>query len=94
MIEVKTYYRRPTPVRAALYDGTPEAAAAVCAWVGASGGRSEVLNQASSHQLIVRAHNGDQLVKPGHYVLQGREGEFYPCPPAVMSETYEEGAGV
>jgi hypothetical protein len=29
-------------------------------------------------------------VKTGQWILQGVKGEFYPCDPQVLNETYEE----
>lgn len=32
-------------------------------------------------------------VKDGDYIIQGVEGEFYPCKPDIFEKTYEEAEG-
>lgn len=39
--------------------------------------------------LIIRTLEGDMAAKLNWWVLQGVQGEFYPCKPDIFAETYE-----
>lgn len=39
--------------------------------------------------FAVHTAYGAQLGKPGDYLIQGVDGELYPCPEAVFEQTYE-----
>jgi hypothetical protein len=33
---------------------------------------------------------GTMTVSPGDFVIQGVQGEFYPCKPGIFAESYDE----
>jgi hypothetical protein len=43
--------------------------------------------------IIIRTPGGDMLVEPGHYIIRGTTGEFYPCSPVVFDTVYESVLG-
>jgi hypothetical protein len=39
--------------------------------------------------IVIHTLEGDHLAAPGDYVIQGVQGEFYPCKPDIFRQTYE-----
>lgn len=44
--------------------------------------------------FYIRTLEGDMAVTLGDVVIQGVQGEFYPCKPHIFAETYDFGAGL
>lgn len=40
--------------------------------------------------LYISSLEGDMEALPGHYVIKGTEGEFYPCKETVFKRKYYE----
>lgn len=40
--------------------------------------------------LKIETLEGVMIATEGDYIIKGAQGEFYPCNPAIFSETYEE----
>jgi len=43
-----------------------------------------------SGNLYCKTLEGNMLVKPMNYIIQGVRGELYPCDMDIFDETYEE----
>jgi hypothetical protein len=41
-------------------------------------------------QLFIKTLEGKMLVSVGDYVIQGVQGELYPCKPDIFEMTYDE----
>lgn len=41
-------------------------------------------------ELFVKTLEGDHHVSVGDYIIQGVNGELYPCKPDIFEKTYEE----
>lgn len=41
-------------------------------------------------QCFIKTLEGHMLVKVGDYVIQGIQGELYPCNPDIFNATYEK----
>lgn len=41
-------------------------------------------------RLVIKTLEGDMLVEWGDYIIQGVQGELYPCKPDIFMATYEE----
>lgn len=39
--------------------------------------------------ITIPTLEGDQLCSPGDYIIQGVQGEYYPCKPDIFETTYE-----
>lgn len=81
---IKTYVKKPVIIRAIQYianDNEPE----VLDFCKGLALRFETLDS-----LIIRTLEGDMKVSDGDYVIEGIQGEFYPCKPDIFSATYEE----
>jgi len=40
-------------------------------------------------QLTIPTLEGDHIASPGDYIIQGVQGEIYPCKPEIFKQTYE-----
>lgn len=40
--------------------------------------------------LIIKTLEGDMTAKRGDYIIQGVQGELYPCKPDIFEATYEK----
>lgn len=40
-------------------------------------------------RFFISTLDGSMTVKDGDYIIQGVEGEFYPCKPDIFEKTYE-----
>lgn len=40
--------------------------------------------------LLIRTPEGDHIASIGDYIIEGVNGEFYPCKPDIFEKTYEE----
>lgn len=54
---------------------------------------NDVAYQAEADPMTVRVFihtlEGDMIVSPSDYVINGVKGEFYPCKPDIFEQTYE-----
>lgn len=41
-------------------------------------------------KLMIHTLEGDHLVEWGDYIIQGVQGELYPCKPDIFEKTYEK----
>lgn len=39
--------------------------------------------------VVIDTLEGQMLAQPGDYIIQGVEGELYPCKPSIFEATYE-----
>lgn len=40
-------------------------------------------------QCYIQTLEGEYKLVPGHYIIKGVQGEFYPCDPDIFWKTYE-----
>ena len=50
---------------------------------------SGVSIDAATGFMVIATLEGVMQAKPGDYVIQGIQGEFYPCKPDIFEATYE-----
>lgn len=50
---------------------------------------SDYPNSDGTDRLRIRTLEGDQLVSWNDYIIQGVQGEIYPCKPDIFEATYE-----
>jgi hypothetical protein len=92
---VETFRRISTTVDTMLWDGTPERARHIKAWVGyLDSGEPKFLLPSEATGVWEHAHvwndqEGDWFPAPvGHRVVRGRLGEFYSISPDAIKATY------
>jgi hypothetical protein len=79
--------RRPTPVNAFKYDGTPESAGAIVTWAQALLGNGNTPITYTAEGLIVSTSNGEVPANAGDYVLYNGF-DFYPATEEVVAASY------
>jgi len=47
-------------------------------------------NEVKLDDLFIRTLEGEQYVTPDDYIIQGVQGEIYPCKPDIFDATYDE----
>lgn len=40
-------------------------------------------------EMVIHTLEGDMHLSPGDWLIQGVQGEFYPCKPDIFEATYE-----
>lgn len=78
------FRKKPVEVEAIKYDGGN--INDVAAFVG-----DEFAGQyaETSDYYEIETLEGDMTARPGDYIIQGVQGEFYPCKPDIFEATYE-----
>lgn len=79
--------RRPVPVNAFKYDGTPESAGAVITWAQALVGAACPIFYNADGLLMTQTNHGEVEVGAGSYVLYNGS-DFYPATEQVVAELY------
>lgn len=85
---VKTYCKKPVPVKALQWNGTNiEECKKFCgAWLQVD---YPTVDQ-NIAILTIHTLEGDMTVSNGDFIIQGVEGEFYPCKGTIFKKTYIE----
>lgn len=89
------YQKRPVTVEARQWDGTEASADEIADWVNASDEPALILivdrrAEETTISMSILTLEGRMEVSPGDWVIQGVEGEFYPCKPGIFEKTYIE----
>jgi hypothetical protein len=79
----------PTVVAAAKWDGSFTDFRDLQEWAGES---ITYHDDATGIYLLVATLEGNMRLPQGWWLIEGVEGEFYPCKPSVFAATYEEAA--
>ena len=94
------YRKKPVVIDAVQWDGTAENASVVIDWILSSGDKSARYHEPDERSdRGVRAYDppsieidtleGAIAASPQDYIIQGVQGEFYPCKPDIFEATYE-----
>lgn len=90
MIEtVKQYRKRPVSVYALRFDGNNADKAR--AWMNAS--KVNAGYNPEDRSLSIETLEGVMKANEGDFIIQGVNGEFYPCKPDIFLKTYEQVGG-
>ena len=94
---VRSYVKLPIPVKAAKL-GRDLSILEAKVWVNsqAKDGRVAVAVQLPDERdfgLEIETLEGKMLARIGDYIIQGVQGEFYPCKPDIFESTYQEVRG-
>jgi hypothetical protein len=52
--------------------------------------REDVNIYHNGDSMLIETLEGTMFVSDGDFIIQGVQGEFYPCKPDIFFETYEE----
>ena len=86
------YRKKPVVVRAWKFDGTTDSLppmnhTAHKLWYRE---HDRVNDQHFPPTVVVRTLEGDMTAQVGDYIIEGVNGEFYPCKPDIFAKTYEK----
>lgn len=89
------YIKKPIIIEAFKYEGDLSANGKYCvpSWaIEAYENGTLYYKEAddSSSELFVKTLEGDMLCEVGCYIIQGVEGEIYPCRSDIFDKTYEK----
>jgi len=79
---------RKRPVVVATMELQPLSVGEVYDWITGAGGTCT----ASGEGLLIRTLEGTMTASWGDWIIRGVKGEFYPCKPDILAETYEDAA--
>lgn len=80
------YRKKPVVVNA--YVLCPENMLHLTWWCG--GSIKGVALPEKDRVIAIETLEGEMRAEVGDYIIQGVEGEFYPCKPNIFKKTYEE----
>jgi hypothetical protein len=83
--EPRFFAKKRIVVQAMQWNGTPEEAQSIVEWIG---------RPATYHppvdRIFIQTLEGIMHASAGDWIIQGVQGEFYPCKPGIFSATYDE----
>lgn len=88
-----TFRKKPVEIQAFSYDGANSAE--IVAWADdehvftVPDGPDSDLRRPDGSLLMIRTLEGMLHVSVGDWVIQGVQGEFYPCKPDIFAATYD-----
>lgn len=89
------YRKKPVVIEAVHFDGQPNSATEIIDW-GLSTGQTITFHcgdgeacRKQFHSLKIPTLEGTMFAEPGDWIIQGVQGEFYPCKPDIFDATYE-----
>lgn len=81
---MKTYVKKPIPVKAIQYvSGGEDKIISFC-------GNNGSFKNAHHPVMVIKNESGDSIAANGDYVICGVKGEFYSCPKDVFESSYLE----
>lgn len=84
------FRKKPVVVEAIRYEGNGNVEGHKSPdwmWAGFADGTLRATD--GSDPLIIKTLEGDMVVSPGDWIVQGTRGEIYPCKPGIFEETHE-----
>jgi len=85
--------KKPIEIDAMRFNGTMASASAILDWANNDDETFimlEARNGDPDFGLLIPTLEGDMNISPGDWVIQGVQGEFYPCKPDIFHATYED----
>lgn len=88
---VSLYRKRPVVIEARQFDGTN--GVELVEWMDEStypgGIAAHLWGGDVDPRITIKTLEGPMIARPGWWVIQGVQGEFYPCDPDIFDLTYE-----
>lgn len=82
------YRKKPVVVEAEQFDGTAGSASRLAEWCGGEA-LTQIAGSMETECVVIETLEGEMRAQPGDYIIQGIQGEFYPCKPDIFEATYE-----
>jgi len=91
--------KKPVEVEAYQWNGTDDNASEIIDWILSTNGSASYTCDSKDgcyydavnhkHHIAIRTLEGTMNANPGDWIIQGVQGEFYPCKPDIFEATYE-----
>lgn len=95
-VEKGIFCKRPIRVRAIQFQGTYESLKTIQEWMPlvsrdiCLGKRLTVIKEEGDENcLSLYTHEGWVAARPGDWIIEGIEGEYYPCAESIFDKTYD-----
>lgn len=102
-IQLGLYRKKPVTIFAVLFDGTEECGNQIVKWAEARIKDKQTpgvmwMSEKICHstgtgtycKIYIRTLEGVMSASPGDYIIEGINGEFYPCKPFIFKATYDK----
>jgi hypothetical protein len=85
------FRKKPVVIEARRWlPGDLASAGDVIGWIGVNSGQAECIRGLGESTVLgIHTLEGVMEASPGDWIIQGVQGEFYPCKPDIFAETYE-----
>lgn len=97
---LKKWLKKPVEISAMLFSGSSAELHGVISWLEGHVPHFDPLSEEQPEKgwsidpatgfLLIATLEGVMQAKPGDYIIQGIQGEFYPCKPDIFKASYEE----
>jgi len=83
------YRKKPVIIEARQL--TPETRDDICRWVngGKLSPQAWFYDSNGDDEIYIETLEGTMVATDGDFIIQGVQGEFYPCKPDIFAETYD-----
>ncbi len=82
---MQKFRKKPVVIEAIQFDGFEETFNKICEWIGAKHS-----SNGDHKNIIIKTLEGDMRADRNDWIIQGVNGEFYPCKPDIFEKTYEK----
>jgi len=91
----QSYRKKPVTIKAEQWNALDgwESAKRIAEWCGGKAERDEYEdNRGKTYywSIQIPTLEGVMQARPGDFIIQGVNGEFYPCKPDIFAKTYEK----
>lgn len=83
------YRSKPVEIEAVRFLHSPEERKELFDWMREKRAKAEFISDLDGDRIEVVTLEGTMKALPGDWIIQGTEGEFYPCKPSVFERKYE-----
>lgn len=85
------YRKKPVVIEAMQWDGTAVGATDIIDWILDANGAGRWVDYMQGAAFIsIDTLEGTMKAQTGDWIIQGVQGEFYPCKPDIFEATYED----
>ena len=89
------YRKKPVEIEARQWDGTASGATPLINWMLDNDTAARYYAPGEYSHIVAETYiaidtlEGQIVASPGDFIIQGIQGEFYPCKPDIFAATYE-----
>lgn len=81
------FRKKPVEIEAVLYLGNGNLGEGVPEWIWDA--LDDKTLKEDGDDMLIHTLEGDMKVSPNDWIIQGVQGELYPCKPDIFEATYE-----